>query len=404
MPPTNTQLALIIHILLVLLGSSSLAYMRGEQATSQSSSTASHVIIVGRGSDMGTQFRSVGLAKMKKLIEQDPSRSILWLSAIENGPSSDRALLGKYGLSVSQADDSDLTSDVIIKEISKLSQVASIHIIGHNAPHYGTLLEGSSVRINWNDSGLSELKTKLSDDSYVVLHGCNTGFYFAPKLSELWKVPVFGSLTSTAFQRLHSNGKFYVNDPGQYPDGAWAPQNAVSYQADAWECPHGECLRLKPDWIPYSGKWGDFSYGLGHFQGFCIGVPETRCLRGFYLNAIHQVSEIKAPLASQNLNQFRLVLTDMFCPNDKSGAKTEACRAQLALAESQNDSYFHAFVGGLLQCTTDGCAFQLKCNKFFGKILPKCHLNPASNGKATTVVDEYRRYLKAFEQNAPKQQ
>lgn len=399
----NAHLAGIVHILLILSGHSSLAYLRGELTVPRSTEVASHVIIVGRGSDMGTQFRSVGLAKMKKLAEQDPTRHILWLGAVENGPSADGRLLSKYDLSVSHADDSDLTSEVIIREISKLSQVASIHIIGHNAPHYGTLLEGSSVRINWSDSGLSELKTKMTDDSYVVLHGCNTGFYFAPKLSELWKVPVFGSLTSTAFQRLHANGKFYVNDPGQYPDGSWAQNNSISYHNDDWECPNGECLRLKPDWIPYSGKWGDFSYGLGHFQGFCVGVPEARCLRGFYLNAIHQVSEIKAPLANQNLDQYRLVLADLFCPNDKTGTKADACRSQLALAESQNDSYFHSFVGGLLQCSTDGCAFQLKCNKFFGKILPKCHLSPTSNGKATTVVDEYRRYLRAFEQNAPKQ-
>jgi hypothetical protein len=178
--------------------------------------------------------------------------------------------------------------------------------------------------------------------------------------------------------------------------GGWSSQYQIS-ATQIWSCPDGECLRLKPDWVPYSGAWGEFSDGgLPHSQFFCRGISEDRCLRGYYMNAKHWVGDF--PVSRKpSLEDYKKILSDLFCPNDGKGNRRTSCREKLDAAAAMDDRTFSPFLGPLLQCTTESCQVELKCRKFLGKYVPKCTLYNLTDSKATTVIDEYRRYLRAFE-------
>ena len=112
-------------------------------------------------------------------------------------------------------------------------------------------------RLSIKTIGIEKLKGHFSNDAYLFLHGCNTGFILAPFLSNLLNIPVAASLTSTDFQKLHSDGEFYLTAKGFSPNSDWAHRNKNSYNFET-SCRYGKCLRLKPDNHPYIGYWGEY--------------------------------------------------------------------------------------------------------------------------------------------------
>ena len=95
-------------------------------------------------------------------------------------------------------------------------------------------------RLSIKTIGIEKLKGHFSNDAYLFLHGCNTGFILAPFLS-----------------KLHSDGEFYLTAKGFSPNSDWAHRNKNSYNFET-SCRYGKCLRLKPDNHPYIGYWGEY--------------------------------------------------------------------------------------------------------------------------------------------------
>jgi len=258
-----------------------------------------------------------------------------------------------------------------------------MHVFSHHGAHVGAGLEGGSYRFHWNTPGAVDLKDNFAPKAFVVFHGCNSGFYTAPKLAASWGVPVAGSFTSTDFQQLHRNGQYYFNNPGQSPSGGWA-----SYSTGK---------RMKPDNQPYKGMWGSFDGGgLGFFKFFCPWGEDGRCLQGMSGYLLTYISTINLSRGADSAT-VQTVAKDIMCPNDASSSQRNACFAALDRALATGDETYSPFRGRALQCNMASCSFEFKCDydRTGRPVEGTCSLRNTAGTTTTTFVQEYKRLLRA---------
>ncbi|GIL18340.1 MAG: hypothetical protein BroJett040_20910 [Oligoflexia bacterium] len=386
--------ASIIILFFVLFVQSTYALIQIKVPHQIETQKRTHIIVTGKGSEQGYQFQQVALGMIAKIKEIYPEDQIYFLTAQEN--SSNVEMLQSWGMTVTNSNSQKLSDEKLLELISPFQRIASLHIIGHNAPHLGTALENKSYRFGTKTSNLERLRNHFTDDAFVTLQGCNTGFTLGTFLSQKLRIPVAAAFTSTEFQRLHNNGHFYINDPGHYPEGGWAATNAVSLQKP-YACPSGACLRLKPHWIPYSGAWGTFgdAGGLGYYKFFCREVSEETCLRAMYKSTLISVSDINLG-PRPNLQQYKNYLNDLFCPNDRSGMLRSDCIQKINQSLLKNDLTYDPFHGQTLQCDFNQCKMDIKCSSFRLIFRSGCQITNYASGPTTTMMDEYLTYLKAY--------
>jgi hypothetical protein len=174
------------------------------------SKKATHYVVAGNGSELSTLFQYAAASKGMKLQELYPQDQVVLIAYNQSpGSTKNRDQITSWGYQI-VGDRSQLsfTPTRLIQEFLQAREIASIDLYAHNAGLYGSSLEDGSHRISQDNTEITQIKRRLTPNSYAVLHGCNTGFYFAPTWSRLLGIPVAGSFTSTKFERLHSSGAF----------------------------------------------------------------------------------------------------------------------------------------------------------------------------------------------------
>jgi hypothetical protein len=341
------------------------------------------VLVVGIGVELSTLFQQTAATKAKRIQSAFPDRQVILMSVVEGSFESNREQLERWGFSNVKQVSGDLKVSEIVKTLSAYQKIQSLEVFAHNAPHYGSKLNGVRTRFNYDSPDLE--KINFTRDAYIILHGCNSGFFVAPKLSERLQLPVAGSLTSTDFQHLHENGQFYTYHDSKAPFGKWA------------SCPGSSCFRLKPDNTPYTGYWGSFSQGgLPFFKFFCHGVQQSQCERSMAL------SLVTFPTANQQLSpqstksEYQSAVIDFLCPISQQKPLREACREKLVSHAATNYSPYN---GRSLQCDFNGCRFEMNCKKaFWGLVKPKsCSLDNPATSAGNTLLVEYESYMNGFE-------
>ncbi|MGZ3797823.1 MAG: hypothetical protein ACXVB1_15740, partial [Pseudobdellovibrionaceae bacterium] len=245
-------------------------------------------------------------------------------------------------------------------------------------------------RFDPNYSGLSKLKSKFTADSYALIHGCNSGWLMASQLSELWGIPVAGAFTGTRFERLHSDGHFYVYQKDRAPNEEWAEKNL-----EGRSCLAGGCFRMRPGYSPYSGSWGDFQDSplLNYYKFFCIKNSVEDCEKRMALSVLAFVSDKQVSL-NHSLEEFKDQVKSFLCPVYADRKITLQCFE--ALEQSLRDgSKTVSFVVNQRQlacdlkscnthmtCTEDGCTVE--------------RINVGIPEPATTLVDDFNHYLNGF--------
>lgn len=308
------------------------------------------IFIAGYGEELGLQFLYSAITKARVMDEIYPdSRVQIIFWAKEKGRERDIEILEKRDLNIIAINDDLLTSEIIYKEIKRLKRISSLHILSHNAAFYGNRIQSKMTRIDGIHFPWSRLTNDFLPGSYVVLHGCNTGFVLAPQISEALQRPVLGSMTSTDFQEIFTDGSWYHNNPGQYPSSMnRMSTNRILYEED-YECWKGNCHRLMSNNHPYRGYWGEYEVGLPFFKSFCNYPLSTSRERETCYRGIAQALKAWPTVEGED---FESKVFDFLCPRHGKYNIFSQCVDYL---RGKSEKKF--FWGETLPCTLKECEF-----------------------------------------------
>jgi hypothetical protein len=347
-----------------------------------------YILLSGEGSDLGTLPQLSALGKAARYRSLFPDRQVVLISVFENNKN--KAALISQGFSFLANNWFLLNTSSALKQMLKFSRIQSLELFGHNSPISGTVTSGETERFDPNYKALSKLKSHFTADSYAAIHGCNSGWLMAPQLSTLWGIPVAGAFTGTRFERLHSDGHFYVYQKDKAPNEDWAVKNL-----EGQSCQAGGCLRMRPGYSPYSGDWGDFrtSPALNYYKFFCIKNSVEDCEKRMALSMLSFVSDKQVSL-SHSLEEFKEHVKSFLCPVYVGREITLQCFE--ALEQSlRGGSKTVSFVVNQKQlaCDLKACNVKMNCST------DECVIERRDAGlhePASTMVDEFNHYLNGF--------
>lgn len=355
------------------------------------------VIVAGAGDNLGTLFQQVARSKALKYNQLNSTEQIVLITAKE--PDGDnKALLKSWGFTTQSDSWHTFNGDTLLDEVVKFKQIASIDIFSHSSAQHGIHLDGRAHRLTLNTKNLDRLKGHFMKDAYAFLHGCNAGFMLAPFLSQVWEIPVAGAMTSTNFQRLHNDGNYYLTEEGFFPNTDWAQSNDKTFDT-SMACNAGLCKRLKPDNNPYTGFWGEYTEGgLPFFKFFCSKNSTEVCTRIMAKSLLSYIGTTNLKPTS-NLTEYRNAVVDFLCPVSAKKDLRKECEANLENALVTGDYTYNPFTKTQVQCDFQKCEAEIKCKNVILSTIAKpgtCELINTFEGKATTIVREYKAYMEAY--------
>ncbi len=341
-----------------------------------------HLVVSGRGNDLGTAPQEAAYAKAKRISETFPQDQILVISTKDND--NNQSSLKKLGYGSIKPVSATLDSTELMNQLSQYHRIVSLNVYGHSGIAPGVFLDrtpGTQNDLKWpaHDPNSARLKGHFTSDAVAIFNGCNVGHEQGPELAELWGIPVAGALTSTHFESIGSDGRYYE-------DGS---MNAC---ADGTN----DCYRMKPDNADYSGVYGHYTQGLPFYKFFCIGISSEDCQKGMARSILTAVSTEKLG-THPTLKEFTNVVQDWLCPTGRPGQSPQAeCMSKLDSLDfgaTSSDRFYTPFgsVGHTAQCSFSTC--YASCSNSNRETCAKTAKPPA---QTTTFVEEYVGYLDGY--------
>lgn len=363
------------------------------------------VFVIGYAGGVGNQFVAVAATRAYKILERYPDRKMVFMYAMDSSQARDRQTASQVaGAKITVSNSSSLTMDIVVRELAKHSRITSLHFSGHSSALYGFGLQ-KGQRFTPDRNKLIGLKRNFTDGAYIYLHGCNTGFTSATGLSEIWELPVFGSLTSTDFQQLHADGEWYWNNKGQYPDrGGWRRANNLSFEAPK-SCQTLACHRLKANNHPYTGGWGKYETGLPFFKAFCRfplnnSRSYQRCTSGIWEAILTWPSTQNLSRRGFSRSEYIGVVKDYLCPKIDGYSVDRGCSQVLDQSlNSGSVSSSKFFWGNQPSCSFSGCdVYQTSGRSNLGG--SRTTLFTSRDAGNSALVQEFRMYLELYDRFA----
>lgn len=405
-------------------GGAAQAFWAGQYGSEQGIdfSRPTSVLVMGKASDQGAQFVYAAASRARKIHEVYPDRQIVFLvNKEENRDVDSHEALIEVGVQDIVNTGVRLNERELRNYLAQFSPgtIETLDFYSHSTPHLGIILESELERADGRSADYESLRDRFSPNAFAMIHGCNGGFRLAPHFSEIWGIPVAGSLASSEFENLHNTGKYYQKNPNFYPAGGWAAQDSVGLRTPK-TCGAGKdrCVRMKPGVVGYFGKWAPkdtgFVGGLVSYKFFCRFDDIARCQRTMALSLLvwpsSSVIDSKSSLAA-----FKAVAQDYLCPNhvlEQAPNARQKCidKLEASLGDPDNSDFF---VSGLLpnsgptfDCSLKGCKVQVVCKQALGLPLPipgtcRTVIDDDAAEKADTVNREYRHFLDGFKQINP---
>ena len=360
-------------------------------------SKPTRVMVAGDGDGLGLLFQEVAKGRALRYAEANPEEQIVLLSFDDKELGTQHAL-NKWGFKTIKTDKSTIDGKVFVEEVVQYKKILSIDIFSHSSAQFGVHLAGKANRINIKTKGLEILKSNFMKDAFVYLHGCNSGFNLAPFLSNIWAIPVAGSLTSTNFQKLHNDGNFYLIEEGYAPSTDWAAANTLSTDTQA-SCSNGTCQRLKPDNTAYYGWWGQYKEGgLPFYKFFCVKNSEEDCTRVMAKSLLSHTLVVNLKKTS-TLEEYKKGVIDFLCPVSSKKDLRAECQAELENALVTGDMTYNPFTRAAIECDFKKCQAEIICDKILLTGMAKpgtCKLRNDAKSPPTTLVREYKAYLQGY--------
>lgn len=380
-----------------------------------------HIIVAGKGSDMGLQFHMSAAAQARKIQDVNPDDQVVLVAVLDDGKKTwiesigsdineerrmemslimaglvnqdkpedvqkygnrysnyyrgnvvdgTKAGLKQWGFTNIQEYGEDLDGNALVGQMARFRQIASLNIYSHSTAYYGLILDGPMKRLDPEDAKLAQdLKYRFTSDAYAWLHGCNNGI-LGMKFTSKWGIPVATSFTSTAFQELFKKKdgtlEFVHGYDGNVPAGAGrVGKNTISY-AKTQTCSNVPCVRMMPDNYGYNGYWGNFKDGgLGFYKFNCSShVNPEKCKIGMAVGLINQIANVYSNYEG-DLETFKTAAKDHLCPTGvryvKSGYTVQNCYETLERALTDRSVTLDTFMTKSLQCDRRTCNASIKC-------------------------------------------
>lgn len=355
-----------------------------------------HVIVVGSAmKEDSDQFYQTGLLQAYKYKDMYPKHQVVVIASPDVVSTDNDDVLKKFNLPIIKKVKETFTASRLVGEMMFFDLIASFDFYGHSSPWAVKLAKkNGTIEPSGHRSVLEKVIPKFTKHAYATLNGCNGGFQLAPRLAKVWKIPVSGSLTSTQFERLQSDG-FYKKSDRTRED--YAPENHLTYSS-VKDCSEGVCWRLKTARKNYSSYWGKFETGLSFPKFFCDGSDKCKKTMALSLFAFPSVKAINH---NSTKEEFKTVLFDYLCSTAKDKNYFKKCVAGIKNAVANNTTTFQMHPGNALNCTFKKCDVSIKCKKkLFGKG-PRggsCKTIAPLNTNPTTLVREYHAFMRGFEQ------
>jgi hypothetical protein len=413
-----------------------------------------HVIVAGKGTDMGLQFHMSAASQARKILDVNPNDQVVLVAVLDDGKgffaddSDERRLetsmlmfnvinknnsqdmqhanaaskfytdvedgtkvvLQQWGFASQEDVNKDLDGDELVRILSRFNQIASLNIYCHSTAYYGLILSGIFNRLDPEDvNDANILRQRFTSDAYAWFHGCNNGI-LGMKFTKAWGIPVANSYTSTAFQELFKTPtgemKFLHSYEKNYPAGSKRMGvNPLSF-AKTYTCDKVPCVRMMPDNYGYHGIWGEFTDGgLGFYKFSCHrSIDPNHCKAGMARGLVNHVSNVYLNYKS-DLATFKKVAQDYLCPagliNIKKNYSYQSCVDTLERSLTDSSVTLDTFASKSLQCDRQSCQASIDCQKVTGMhlLIPhSCTLTNRHNQAVpiTTQVQEYRDLVAGF--------
>lgn len=352
-------------------------------------SQPTHILLSGRGGTIGLQPQMAARSKAILYRRNFPEQQVVLLSVFEDDKN--EADLTSAGWTFLVKNETKFETGSAMTELLKFKKIKSLELFGHNSPSLGTQADGKGFRFDPTNPIVNQLAPLFDSEAYAIIHGCNSGWILAQNLSKVWKIAVAGSFTGTRFERLHSDGHFYVDEPGKSPDGGWATRND---DLGGVPCAQGGCLRMRPSFAPYNGEWGDFAAPtLSHYKFFCqldVSECEKRMARALYGYLVEKTLQ-----RNSTRDDFRAAAKQFLCPVYKNRKITNDCYNQLDMIENGRGNRQISFVVNekQLTCNLRSCKAEMVCDND----QHVCKVQNFSSLNSTTIADEYMHFLKGFD-------
>ncbi len=395
----NALLFLVAFLGVALSFDTSRAYFIATEPARLKAGVPTDVYVAGFGDNQGNQFLKTAVLAAQVSRDRFPQRQRVVISALNGSLRAESAILTGAGLTIRKADDEDLTGKSMLRAFDFVgSNFSSLHFYGHANTYNGFRLQSRSDRLSHDDKEFAKIGAYLGRTAFVVFNSCNSGWFMATTGAQMWRRPVFGSLTGSNFQEPMSDGKWYFHDAGQYPSNLTRVGPTTQITRESLACTSGKCLRLKPGNRPYHDSFGDFESGLGFYRAFVS--QEAAGLLPQALVHYTLLNPGATPLSLQSSRaDFVSALIDWMCPTDKSGDRQSACAQAIRNKEFERDPHLNFFGGKALSCNYTTCGTVVKCNvlkAFFG-IVP-CRTEVISRAKSTDFSSQLKAAFQGLDQ------
>lgn len=359
-----------------------------------------HIILVGSAAkEDSDQFFQSGMSRAIRYKEVFPTHQVIIMSSPEVVDRDDEKVFADFQINVIKFVKSSFDQGRMISEIAAFKKIQSLDYYGHSSPwglklgKKDTAFDPSSI-----EDKVRSLKPNFLPGAYITLNSCSSGFYIAPKMSELLEIPVAGALTSSLFERIENDGRWYKED--DWKKDNYAQENNTSF-AQNYICEKtGACTRMKPSRYSYSSYWGVFEAGLSFNKFFCaFDNADKRCEKGMALS-LYTFPSVKPLTLTSSKEDYSEVLNDWLCQTASDRTFFDKCKAGLKAALVRGDLVYKSHTGTELVCDFKSCNAKVVCKnkKIFGSG-PRggsCKLEATTTDAPTNTANEYLHFMQGF--------
>jgi hypothetical protein len=357
-----------------------------------------HVIVIGSAvKEDSNQFFQSGMSRAQRYKELWPDHQVVFLSSPEVRGADDDEVFAQFGIAVIKVVKDNFTGDLLINELSQFDKLASLDFYGHSSPWALKLGKSdSALDIIAYEKSITKLRAKFLPNAYATLNACSTGFILAPALSRMLQIPVSGSLTSSLFERIESDGHWYKED--DWTRENYVEKNDVAY-TEPLNCIDGYCWRMKASRYSYSSYWGVFDSGLSFYKFFCdFDNADHRCEKGM-AKSLLSFPSVRTLTENSTTEEFKTVVFDWLCSTAKDKSYFQKCVTGITQAVARGDLVFQSHPGNELICNFKGCEAKIVCKgKLFGGG-PKggsCKAEFTPNAAPVNAAREYLSLMDGF--------
>lgn len=375
----------------------SLAYFVAIEPAQLRAGVATDVFVAGFGNEQGSQFLKSAILSAKVSRDRFPQRQRVIISAVSESLGAERNMLSAAGFSFKKANQDKLTKERVVSVLQSLkAPVSSLQFYGHANTSNGFRLQSKKDRLDQRDKEFAQMGTFLAPNAFVAFYSCNSGWHLAPAAARLMRRPAFGSLTSSDFQEMMSDGKWYHHNPWNYPSHLSRIGSTSHITHKSLDCGPYQCMRLTPVNSSYDSDFGKFDKGLGFYKVFSPDdnlVPQA--LIHFTL-----LTPTVTPLSMQSSRQdFEKAVSDWMCPADKNGKLREACVRAIETKSFLKNPRLSFYSGTPVSCTNQSCYTTVKCKPLkaiFGRH-PCRTVELNSKVPSTVFSDQLRMFSKGLD-------